>query len=1036
MPDNHSLPNGPSVGTSATRPIQRREFIKLIGIGAASAVGSPGLMAGPFTGSKPGFEELIPGDKKLRQAWIDALFERGASHEFHGSDLAAIGMPVGGLCAGQLYLQGDGTLACWQIFNKHHFTGYGATSYQFRTPDAPIESGFALRLRQNGAEQIVPYNRESFPEVRFTGEYPIGTVRYQRGDLPVTTRMDAFSPFIPLDEKDSGLPVTIFEFTLENSSDTSVEVGLAGWLENGVCFHSAGYRTDLRATTFRRHPSRADILHGVTAAPVEQVANPRPARMLADFEGGTYGDWRIEGSAFGTTPANGTLPSQQEVSGFEGEGLVNTYLDKDLSKGTLTSPEFTIDRRFLNFLIGGGSHTGKTCLNLVVDGKIVRTATGRNDERLAWETWPVFDLEGATATIQIVDDSTDGWGHINVDEIQLSDVPVAGPAGPVHELEDAGTMGLCILSPGTPWSSDQLAGQGEWLELDTHAVAYPIAERRRAGLTTRDWVTLAPGESTRFVALLAWHFPNRKEGNFYATRFEDAGAVLDYVTDHMERLSGQTHLWHETYYDSTLPYWLLDRLMFTASNIATGTCQWWGDGRFWAWEGVGCCHGTCTHVWNYAHTMARLFPRLEKSVREMQDLGVALHENGLVGFRGELNGAYAADGQAGTVLKCYREHQMSPDRSFLEANWPKIKRVLEFSIAQDGDEDGLIENSQHNTFDINFEGPNTFVGSLYLAALRAGEEMALEVGDTALAQRLHNIFVSGSKKTLERLWNGEYFVQEVDLEKHPDFQYAEGCLSDQLFGQGWAHLLGLGYLYPRENVRRTLESIWRYNWTPDIAPYNSKYKPERWFIAPGEAGLFTCTWPKSTHINNGVRYRNEVWTGIEYQVAGHMIWEGMLTEGLALIRAVHDRYHPARHNPYNEVECGDHYARALASWGAYAALSGFVCHGPERHIQFAPRINPESFKAAFTASEGWGTFSQSVEKSRLNAAIELKWGTLPLRSIALHSPRRPGRIQIAVDGQTAPAFGYAWDPETQLVRIDLAQELRIPTGGRLTLEMS
>ena len=114
--------------------------------------------------------------------------------------------------------------------------------------------------------------------------------------------------------------------------------------------------------------------------------------------------------------------------------------------------------------------------------------------------------------------------------------------------------------------------------------------------------------------------------------------------------------------------------MMPISTLATGTCQWWANGRFWAWEGVGCCNGTCTHVWNYAHGMARLFPELERSARTKQDLGPAFDpKTGRVGFRGEdPHSPYAADGQCGTVLKCYREHLMSKDDSFLKENWPRI----------------------------------------------------------------------------------------------------------------------------------------------------------------------------------------------------------------------------------------------------------------------------------------------------------------------------------------------------------------------------
>jgi uncharacterized protein (DUF608 family) len=531
---------------------------------------------------------------------------------------------------------------------------------------------------------------------------------------------------------------------------------------------------------------------------------------------------------------------------------------------------------------------------------------------------------------------------------------------------------------------------------------------------------------------VSWFFPNHQNGHEYANRFDSASDVAHYVLDNHERLSGQTKLWHRTFYeDSTLPRWLLFRLHSTVANLATGTCQWWKNGRFWAWEGVGCCEGTCTHVWNYAHAPARLFPELERSAREMQDFGEGFDpDSGLVGFRS--NRAYAADGQAGTILKAYREHLCSADDAFLKRNWPRIRKAMEFSIGQDGDENGLIENSQHNTFDINFEGPNTFVGSMYLAALRAGEEMAREMGDDAFAKRCRRIFESGSRLTMERLWDGEYFIQLVDLDKHPKHQYGKGCLSDQLFGQGWAHQLRLGYIYPSRNVKDALRSIWKYDWAPDVGPYNAAYPPDRWFARPGEAGLFTCTWPKSEYLAEGVLYRNEVWTGIEYQVAGHMVWEGMVDEALAICRAVHDRYHPAKHNPFNEVECGDHYARAMASWGVFTALCGFEYHGPKGHIRFAPQMSPESFRAAFTGAEGWGLFAQTRSSDAQRERIELRWGRLNLKTIAFCVPAEWNNVEVDIrcEGKT---LRCTHSLDAGELRIELAEPVRLSEGQTLDI---
>jgi hypothetical protein len=366
----------------------------------------------------------------------------------------------------------------------------------------------------------------------------------------------------------------------------------------------------------------------------------------------------------------------------------------------------------------------------------------------------------------------------------------------------------------------------------------------------------------------------------------------------------------------------------------------------------------------------------------------------------------------------------------LRRNWPRIRKAMEFLIREDGNADGLLEGSQHNTYDINFVGPNTMVGSLYLAALRAAEEMAREVGDGPFAETCRKIFESGKRLSVERLFNGEYFIQLVDLAKYPKFQYADGCLADQLFGQGWAHQLALGYVYPKKTILAALKSIWKYNWAPDVGAQNEKHPPERWFARPGEAGLFICTWPKSKHLDQGVRYRDEIWTGIEYQVAGNMVWDGLVTEALAICRGIHERYHPAKHNPWNEVECGDHYARGMASYGVFLALAGFEYHGPKQHLGFAPRITPENFRAAFTAAEGWGTISQHREGFGQTNRVELRWGKLDLKTLAFEVPEGMMPVKVTVTAAGGP-IEAAMSPRGKRVMLTFPQSVSLKEGEAL-----
>jgi non-lysosomal glucosylceramidase len=991
------------------KEMDRREFVATTAAGgaafAAAAAGLP-IVAGPFT-RQAGSDHFVPADKKLDREWVEALFARGASTWYSGEDLRAIGMPVGGICAGQLYLTGDGRLSCWDIFNQNENTGYGAVNYEVgRTPEQTVRSGaiapaagpdqgFVLRVRAGGATIDRTLDRRGFPGVRFCGEYPIGRVEYADDTLPVTVQLEAFSPFIPLEAAESALPATVLGYTVRNTSTSAVEVTLAGWLENAVCLHSGALYGERFVR--RNEALRSDVLTGLVASAREvevQAKRERPPRVFADFEGEDYGDWTVEGEAFGRRPAAGTLADQQPVSGFQGEGLVNTFLGGDQPHGRLRSPGFTIERPYIAFLIGGGSHAGRTCIDLVVDSEVVRTASGANRERLEPHNWHVEDLLGRQAHIEIVDVESGGWGHVNIDQIEFRDSPLVVDPGALHLWPDYGS--LCLAVAGEGFCRPSLADG----PLPETIFAESAGESEKpVGQTLRGAVgrslTVEPGAESKVVFVLSWFMPNlyRGEtlvGNRYAERFDGAGPVALHVARNLERLTDGTRLWHRTYYDSTLPRWLLDRLHSTVSNLASATCQWWNNGRFWAWEGVGCCRGTCGHVWNYEHALARLYPELERSVREMQDFaaGVGFYpETGAIGFRGEGWTLWAGDSQGGYILKAYREHQTSPDDGFLQRNWPNVRKAVEFLIVQDGDADGLIEGRQHQTYDQDYYGPNTMVGSLYLGALRAAEQMAREMGDDGFADQCRRIFEAGRDNSVDRMFNGEYFIQAVDLNEHPDWQYGDGCLADQLFGQGWAHQVGLGYLYPEETVVSALRSIWKYCWAPDVGPQNEAHGPERWFALPGEAGLFTCTWPKSRHLGpRSTRYRNEIWTGIEYQVAGHMAWEGMVSEALAICRGIHERYHPAKHNPWNEVECGDHYARALASWGVLTGLSGFEYHGPHRRIGFAPRITPDDFRCVFTASQGWGSLSQSRRGTAQTNELAVHWGRLEANTIFLDVP--------------------------------------------------
>jgi non-lysosomal glucosylceramidase len=917
-----------------------------------------------------------------------------------------------------------------------------------------------------------------------------------------------------------------------------------------------------------------------------KTGTERPDIVFEDFESGTYDRWKVEGTAFGSRPQTGTLEAQQTVSGWQGRYLVNSYLGGDGPRGKLTSQPFTIDRRFVHFLIGGGNHPGETCMNLVVDGKVLRAATGRNNERLERATWEVRDLSGRQAVIEIVDDHSGGWGHVNVDQIVFSDAPAVPVAGAVREalrallpaafsalawpaqpsavevtpgsalpgygpgpLRVAGVAALwdlalakdgeVVLAAGRS-GSGRRASEGPPLLLrrrvgrgTVYLLAAPLASvaglspaqaRAQAiallaaaagsGYTPGQGIhpeepafgeiclstsseatlmpawqdpaafwetfsrsgrlsppkdgaqtspsppgqaptgalaahaTLAPGAEATVTFLLTWHFPNyyfqgARVGNrysgFWGGERSPARAAAEEMEREGDRLRRLADGFHDAVYDSTLPYWLLDCLTSQASTIRSEVCVWLADGTFAGYEGAsGCCPMNCSHVWGYEQSLAYLFPELELSMREA-DFKHQQRPDGGINNRialplrpGPTGEQPFADGNASGILKAYREHLNSPDDRFLREYWPYVRRAVDYLIALDGDPpDGIIEGAQWNTYDCAVYGPNSFIGAYYLAALRAGEEMAKLAGEPATAAEWRRIFETGRQRLVELCWNGEYFVQNYPDYQKRSTQYGPGCLADQLIGQWWAQQLGLGYLLPREHVRSALRAVFRYNWLPDMSEWRHR---QRVFADQHDKGLLCCAWPKGGRPANPILYCDEVWTGVEYQVAAHMVYEGMLEEAFAIVRGARERYDGRRRNPWNEIECGGHYARAMSSWSLLLALSGFHQDGPRGSLAFDPVVRPERFKSFFSTGTAWGNFEQDRSGGRQVNRLQVRHGTLRLKELSLGLPPRSSASQARVRIGDRPVTATL-TVAAGVARLAFAEAVRLAAGNTMAVEL-
>jgi len=1040
---------------------------------------------------------LAADDKNLDPKWVKSLFASGERKVYRGKELFTIGMPCGGICSGQLYVRGDGTLARWWIFNEDISTDFRLkapeTGYRTYRPPSRLEQGFAICATPTGGKPAtLRLSRDDFDDIGFIGEYPIATIRYagpKDKAFPLEVGAEVFSPFIPLNTRDSANPATVLRYTVINRSSKTVDVSLAGWLQHAAMLHADSGISAVR----RSRVIRTDRFTAVNMDMVDPKGKPsprrnRPVKLIENFErkivkpdgtagkGGNLDGWEVQGEAFGTRAARVELFKQfrnklLEVDGHKGGHLAHSGVQNEAATGRLTSKLFTIERPFIEFLIAGSRNTnedpdGATCLNLIVDGKVARTSTGHDSDCMRVDTWNVKEFIGRQARLEIVD--THKEGHVAVDFICMCDTPQREGAVFPEWHRQFGSMTLTALDPKADASTDWHSQEAFLKELGTGDLngkvekTYPITAKPCGTVASR--FRLAPGEKKTVTFLVTWYFPNfyndspgcpGEVGRMYSNWYDSALDVTKYVAANFDRLCRNTHLFRDTLYlDTTLPYWLVERSAMSCSALASNTVEWWKNGRFYSFEGVGFCFGTCGHVWNYAQGPARLFPELERSVRTMQDYNenVSFKDTGRINFRGFndnsesfWNWGYIPDAQSGYVLKAYRENLMSADYEFLNRLWPKIKKSTEYLIQRDGrygQVNGILEGLQHLTDNLSW-GPCSFTGSLYLAALRASEEMARIKGDTAFADRCHELYESGSQWTVKNLWNGEYFTHKYSPppdgaipRKSRVASYDNGCLSDQVFGQIWAHQLGLGYIYPKGYVVKALKSVFKYNWVPDVATVYKKF-PVRFILLAneGEPGLFGCTYPKGPMPTNRIGQNDEPWCAYEYQASSHMFWEGLVKEGLIIVDGVNKRYDGAKHNPWCEIEGADHYSRSMASWGLLLGASGYIYDGPAGKIGFAPRITPDNFKCFFTAAEGWGSLAQKREKTAQNNSIEVRWGKLRIKTLVFELPeaKTPSKVTVRIDNQKIPVEHVF---ESGRIKLDLAEPIVIQSGSVISTEIS
>lgn len=796
----------------------------------------------------------------------------------YGREAESCAFLLGGIGTGNISVGARGELKSWQIFNQPAVENINPyTFFAIRTQE---EDG-TITAKVLESEYTPPFAKPQgflrcetagwprLSDSRLSSRYPFVQVEFQDKDLPVQVSLEAYTPFIPLNADDSGIPGACLRYRVKNPTNRPVTVSVTGSLNNAVGF--TGY----------------DMFDIMT------------------FQGERRNEKRESGRLKGVFMRGDKLP------------------DNLLSNGTM--------------------------------------ALAVTDEKA---TVRPYWLLG-----QWTDGAEDFWEDFTSD-------------GELDESSSVEARGC------------RMAELFDYTYLHFFFRVGAVCSKR----------VVKPGGEELFEFMITWSFPNRVKGwpdsiealeavkngeyetirNYYAARFPDAWSAAEYLDQQKERLEAGSRMFSNAFYQTTLPGYVLEAVADNITVLRSPTCFRIENGDFLGWEGVdrtaGCGSGTCTHVWNYAQTVAFLFPELERSMRRIEFLKET-RENGHMAYRTyrglgleQWDMLPSADGQLGTVVRFYREWKLSGDDEFLRESWEKIVSCMEFAEnTWDQDQDGVLEQAQHVTYDTELYGITSMVSTIYLAALKASAEMAGYLQDEKRAEKFRDRFEAGSKKLDEISFNGEYYIQILDHLENYRYQYGEGCLSDQLLGQFMAHCAGLGYVLPKEHVKKASESIFKYNFIRHARDY---VHGERAFILNDESGLTPCTWPKGGKPRFPFTYYGEVWTGIEYEAATLLLYSGLIDEGLTVVKAVRDRHDGYRRNPWSEVESGNYYTRSMASYGVLLALTGFAFDHRTGTISFKPQINGDDFSSFWCNGKAWGIYHQKkdAQTGELHKEMEVLYG--------------------------------------------------------------
>jgi len=800
--------------------------------------------------------------------------------QYHGDKLNHIAFPLGGIGAGMLCIEGTGAFSHFSLKHKPEIPNqqfvFSSLTIENKTEnivkilEGPVPGwkyfGMATPpAGSGGGSKGTNFGLPRFAESIFASQFPFAWMNLQDPDCPLNILVEAWSPFIPHNSKDSSLPTAILEYYFQNPTNKTVK---GTYAFNSKNFLSNNAENSIKIT------SNGYILKGS---------------------------------------------------------------DKDIPSGV----EFSIS------ILEKGTSTISWFDDIY------------QSERIAWENLKNTDNTFKKSPGEIIKN------------------PGASVLLPLKILPQSQKKVTVILSWHCP----------------------------KAIIPTLSTSEIPASNSQNFIP-------------WYSQVFKNAEEVQNYTKLNYKQLKKDSEKFTKSFYDSSLPNEIINSIGRNLSILKSPTLLRQKDGKLWAFEGCndnsGCCPGSCTHVWNYAQAIAHLFPELEKTLRE-QEFFFGQNNKGHQSFRIPLTESKvnhetmpAADGQLGGIILVHRDWKINGDIIWLKKLWPKIKKSLDYCIQTwDPDETGILTEPQHNTFDIEFWGPNGMCTSIYLTALKAFINMSLHLNKNT--KRYEILLKKGIAKCEKELFNGEYFFQEIQWEElkaenpitfgkklqakqkklnlrfyskeaenifykeGPKYQYGNGCLSNGILGEWLGLVSGLDNILSKQKIKSHLKSVFKYNFFANLSSNVNTMRPT--YGLGTESGLLICNWPKGKRPTIPFMYSDEIWTGIEYQAASHMLSLGMKNECMSIIKGIINRYNGQYRNPFDEYECGHWYGRALSSYALLQTYTGIRFDNVTKTLY--GNFHKNNFKSFIAADSGFGNLIVTNGKP----ILKIVKGTIKIKKI-------------------------------------------------------